>query len=83
MEVVSINYGGISRNTPFLVLRDWSWLPHRVQHSDDGYWIRYLGLFLDKQACGRHFTAAKLKLRSLCRLLTRKVAPPGRKEDRL
>ena len=79
VEVVSINHGGIARNTPFLVLRDWSWRPHRVQHTDEGYWIRYLGLFLDKHACGRHFTAAKLKFRTLCRLLARKVAPPAAK----
>lgn len=79
VEVVSINHGEISRNTPFLVLRDSSGLPHRVQHTEDGYWIRYLGLFLDKQACGRHFTAAKLKFRILCRLLARKIAPPAAK----
>jgi hypothetical protein len=79
VEAISINHGGISRNTPFLVLRDWSWLPHRIQHSDDSYWIRYLGLFLDKHACRRHFAAAKLKFRSLCRLLTGKIALPAAK----
>jgi hypothetical protein len=79
VEAISINHGGILRHIPFLVLRDWLWRTHRVQQSDDGYWVRYLGLFLDKHSCGRHFTAAKLKLRSLCRLLTRKAAPPATK----
>ncbi len=79
VEAISINHGGISTNTPFLILRDWAWRAHRVQHSDDGYWVRYLGLFLDKHACGRHFAPAKLKLRIICRLLARKVAPPAAK----
>jgi hypothetical protein len=79
VEAISINHGGISRNTPFLVLRDLSWIPHRIQHSDDSYWIRYLGLYLDKHACRRHFAAAKLKFRSLCHLLTRKIASPAAK----
>jgi hypothetical protein len=28
VEAISINHGGISHNTPFLVLRDWAWRPH-------------------------------------------------------
>lgn len=31
--------------------------------------LRYLGLFLDKTACNRHFHKAKLKLQMMCRLL--------------
>ncbi len=79
MEAISINHGGISHSTPLLVLRDWYWKPHRVQHYDDGNWVRYLGLFLDRRYCSRHFEAAKTKLCSMCHLLTRKVVPPAAK----
>lgn len=80
VEAISINYGGIMYNTPFLILHDWHWHMHRVQHQDDGYWVSYLGLFLDKRSCSKHFHRAKLKLQMLCRLLTRKVAPPAAKK---
>jgi hypothetical protein len=79
VEAISVNHGNV-HNTPFLVLRDWAWRPHRVQHLDDGYWIRYLGLFLDKDSCGRHYLAAKSKLQTMCHLLTRKLAPPAAKK---
>jgi hypothetical protein len=79
VEAISINHGDILYNTPFLVLYDWHWHPHRVQHQDDSYWTRYLGLFLDKHSCNKHFARARLKLREMCRLLTRKVASPAAK----
>jgi hypothetical protein len=66
--------------TPFLTLRDWQWKVHRVQHQDDGYWVRYLGLFLDERSYTKHFHKAKLKLQMLCRLLMRKVAPLAAKK---
>ncbi len=80
VEAISVNYGDIMYHTPFLILRDWLWKVYRVQHQDDGYWVRYLGLFLDKRSCSKHFYKAKLKLLMLCRLLTRKVVPPAAKK---
>jgi hypothetical protein len=77
VEAISINYGRIQHATPFLVLRDWHWRAHKVQYLDDGYWVRYLGLFLDQTACFRHYQQAKQKLQMLCHTLARKVAPPA------
>ncbi len=54
-EAISINYGNIMYDTPYLTLQDWHWISHTVQHQDDGYWTRYLGLFLDQHACSKHF----------------------------
>jgi hypothetical protein len=79
VEAVSLNHLGISHDTPFLTLRDWNWRPHLVVHRDDGYWIRYLGLFLDTGSCAKHFRMARLKLQQMCRVLMRKVAPPSAK----
>ncbi len=79
VEAISINYGNILYDTPYFTLQDWHWNSHTVQHQDDGYWTRYLGLFLDHHACSRHFHQAKLKLKIMCRLLMRKIAPPSAK----
>lgn len=58
----------------FIVVHDWKWVSYRVQHQDDGYWTRCLGLFLDK-----HFSRTRLKLREMCKLLTWNIAPPAAK----
>jgi hypothetical protein len=80
VEAISVNYGDIIMyNTPFVILREWQWKVHLVQHQDDGYWVRYLELFPDKRS-SKHFHKAKLKLLMLCRLLMRKVAPPAAKK---
>jgi hypothetical protein len=80
VEAISINYGNnILYDTPYLTLHDWHWNSHTVQHHDDGYWTRYLGLFLDQHACSQHFHRAKLKLKMICRLLARKIVPPSAK----
>ncbi len=57
----------------------WDWITHLVQHWDDGYWTRYLGLYLDQRSCQRHFHKAKEKFKSLCHVLQRKQAPPQAK----
>ena len=80
VEAISINYGRILHATPILVLHDWHWKAHKVQHLDDGYWVRYVGLFLDQSACSRHYHQAKRKLQQMCRILARKVAPPAAKK---
>ncbi len=41
VEAISVNYCDVMYNTPFLILRDWQWKVHRVQHQDVGYWVRY------------------------------------------
>jgi hypothetical protein len=38
VEEISINYGNIMYDTPYLTLHDWHWISHTVQHQDDGYW---------------------------------------------
>ncbi len=48
VEAISINYGKILHNTPLLTLYDWTWTSHKVEHSSDGFWTRYLGVWLDK-----------------------------------
>ncbi len=79
VEAISINYGRMLHDTPFLRLRDWHWRPHSVQHQDDGYWTRYLGLYLDTHSCSKQYYKAKLKLKMMCHLLARKIAPPAAK----
>ncbi len=79
VEAISMNYGKIFRDKPFLRLGDWQWRPHSVQHHDNGYWTRYIGLYLDKQACAKHFHKDKLKLQTMCHLLAQKFAPPAAK----
>jgi hypothetical protein len=37
VEAISINYGNILYDTPYLTLYDWHWASHTVQHQDDGY----------------------------------------------
>jgi hypothetical protein len=76
VEAISINYARMLHDTPFLRLRDWHWRPHSVQHQDDGYWTRYLGLYLDKHSCSKQFRAAKLKVKMLCHLIASEIAPP-------
>jgi hypothetical protein len=79
VESISINYGNILYDTPYLILHDWHCTSHTVQHQDYEYWMRYLGLFLDQHACSKHFAKAKLKLKMMCRLLARKIGPPSAK----
>jgi hypothetical protein len=50
VEVISVFNSQIMYDTPYLTLHDWDWSVHRIQHSDDGFWTRYLGLFLDVHA---------------------------------
>jgi hypothetical protein len=80
VEAISINYGKIQYDTPFLTLHDWEWKSFKVQHSDNGFWTRYLGLYLDKHASAKHFHAAKAKLRTMCHALLRRVAPADAKK---
>jgi hypothetical protein len=79
VEAISIFNGRIMYDTPFLTLRDWKWTPHRIQHKDDGFWTRYLGLYLDTNSCQQHFEAAAAQLSKLCHVLKRKHAPPDAK----
>jgi hypothetical protein len=55
VEAISIFNSRIMYDTPYLTLHDWKWTGHRIQHSDDGFWMRYLGLFLDTQASQKHY----------------------------
>jgi hypothetical protein len=66
-------------HTPYLILHRWDWTTNQVQHWDDGYWTRYLGLYLDQRSCQRHFHKAKAKFAVLCHTLKTKVAPPSAK----
>lgn len=56
VEAISVNYGNILYETPYLILHDWRLNSHAVQHQDDRYCTRYLDLFLDQDACSRHFS---------------------------
>ncbi len=63
-------------DTPYLTLHDWEWTEHRIQHSDDGFWTRYLALYLENQASLKHYQKASAQLSNLCHTLRRKLAPP-------
>jgi hypothetical protein len=76
VEAISVYNNRIMYDTPFLTLHDWEWNTHRIQHSDDRFWTRYLGLFLDTHACQKHFDKASAQLANLCHTLRRKMAPP-------
>jgi hypothetical protein len=39
---------------------------HTVQHQDDGYWTRYLGLILDQHTCFKHFSRAQGNVHIAC-----------------
>jgi hypothetical protein len=62
VEAISIFNSTIMYDTPYLTLHDWEWNTHRIQHSDDGFWTRYLGLFLDTQSSQKHYAAAAAQL---------------------
>jgi hypothetical protein len=70
VEAISVFNSRIMYNTPFLTFAHWR------QHSDDGFWTRYLGLFLDIQASQKHYEKAFAQLSLLCHTLNRKLALP-------
>ena len=77
VEAISVYNRRIMYDTPFLTLHDWEWTAHRIQHSDDGFWTRYLGLYLDTHASLlKHYERASAQLSNLCHTLRRKLAPP-------
>ena len=80
VEAISINYGRILHDTPQLTSYNWWWVPHKVQHSSDGFWTRYLGIWLDKDSCSKHFLNARHTLQTMCLALQKRTAPPDAKK---
>jgi hypothetical protein len=80
VEAISVYNNRIMYDTPFLTLHDWEWNTHRIQHSDDGFWTRYLGLFLDRSACNKHYQMAKEKFQQACKFILLRHAPPSVKK---
>jgi hypothetical protein len=58
VEAITLN-GQHLLDSETLVVHDWHWEPHLVVQSNDSFWTRYLGVFLDRSACNKHYHMAK------------------------
>ncbi len=42
VEAISVFNSRIMYDTPHLTLHNWAWTEHQIQHSNDGFWTRYI-----------------------------------------
>ncbi len=75
VEAITLNGQHLQDNETLLV-HDWHWEPHLVIQSNNSFWTRYLGLFLDRSACNKHYNLAQEKLQQACKFLLLRHAPP-------
>jgi hypothetical protein len=76
VEAITLN-GQHLHDNETLVVHDWRWSPHLVIQSNDSFWTRYLGVFLDRSACDKHFQMAREKFKQACKFLLLRHAPPN------
>lgn len=74
VEAITLNHID-SKFTDTLVLRDWDWIPHMIVQSDNDFWTRYLGIFLDSKQCIKHFELATKQYSMACHALLLRSAP--------
>jgi hypothetical protein len=79
VEAITLN-GQHLLDSETLVVHDWHWEPHLVVQSNDSFWTRYLGVFLDRSACNKHYHMAKEKFQQACKFLLLRHAPPSVKK---
>ncbi len=78
VEAIALNHME-SKFTITLIIRDWNWSPHLIVQSDNDFWTRYLGVFLDSKQCIRHFEMAIKQYRVACHALLFRTAPMAAK----
>jgi hypothetical protein len=75
VEAITLN-GQHLHDNETMVVHDWHWEPHLVIQSNDSFWTRYLGIFLDRKACDKHYQMAQEKFKQACKFLLLRHAPP-------
>jgi hypothetical protein len=54
VEAITLN-GQHLHDNETMVAHDWHWEPLLVIQSNDSFWTRYFGIFLDRTACDKYY----------------------------